>query len=316
MQWVIPHLIKDGHTIVGVDNFSRYGITEIKRDYKFYQYDLTDKKNLNELCNGVDIIIQAAAQIYGVKGFHKYAADILSRDVTLHQNLLWEAVKSKMFRFIYISSSMVYERSEKVPVSEDDVNDMRIPMTDYGLSKLVGERLCKAFFKQYGLKYTIWRPFNIITPYEKGEQESGISHVFADFMRKIIIKKQNPLEILGNGKQIRCFTWIDDVAKAIAKYSLLDETECEEFNLGNPEPVSMEDLANRIYKKAVTNFGFNTPHKKLTFKYIDIYNDDVQVRVPSIDKAQSILNWNPKVMLDEALDKCIKEVLCSRKIIS
>ena len=51
MQWVIPHLIKDGHTIVGVDNFSRYGITEIKRDYKFYQYDLTDKKKLNDFFN-------------------------------------------------------------------------------------------------------------------------------------------------------------------------------------------------------------------------------------------------------------------------
>ena len=67
-----------------------------------------------------------------------------------------------------------------------------------------------------------------------------------------------------------------------------------------------ENRKIEIIKSPVTNFGFNTPHKKLTFKYMDIYNDDVQVRVPSIDKAQSILNWNPKVDIEDGLKETIK----------
>jgi len=304
MQWVIPLLIEEGHSVVGADNFSRYGQVNRKRDYEFFQRDLTDQKAVREVCMGVDAIIQAAAQIYGVGGFHKFPADILSRDVLLHQNLLREAVERRMVRMVYISSSMVYERAKQVPVREGDLNEMQIPLTDYGLSKLVGERLCKAFKQQYDLDYTIWRPFNIITPYEKAGQESGISHVFADFIQKIIIKKQMPMEILGDGEQVRCFTWIEDVARAIAKCSFLDSTKCEVFNLGNPEPVTMKELSRRIFDKAKQK-GVIPSTAKLTFIHKPIYDDDVRIRVPSIKKAQSVLKWKPTVTLDEALDRCI-----------
>jgi nucleoside-diphosphate-sugar epimerase len=189
---------------------------------------------------------------------------------------------------------------------------MQIPLTDYGLSKLVGERLCKAFKQQYGLDYTIWRPFNIITPYEKAEEESGISHVPADFIHKLVINKQNPMEILGDGEQIRCFTWIDDVASAIAKYSFLNITKCEVFNLGNPEPVTMKELAQKLFEKAKQRGVIETA-AKLTFTHRPIYNDDVRIRIPSIEKAQSKLHWNPTVTLDEALDRCVDEVLTWRK---
>lgn len=312
MQWVIPHLIEERYEVVGVDNFSRYGRTDRKRDYKFFVRDLTEQAAVKEVCKDVDAIIQAAAQIFGVKGFHKFPADILSKDVLLHQNLLWEAVGRGMTRMVYISSSMVYERAKQVPLREEDVNEMQIPLTDYGLSKLVGERLCEAFKQQYGLDYTIWRPFNIITPYEKAEEESGISHVFADFIRKIVINKQNPVEILGDGEQIRCFTWVDDVASAIAKYSFLEITKCEVFNLGNSEPVTMKELAQKLFEKAKQR-GVIESAAKLKFAHKPIYNDDVRIRIPSIEKAQSKLHWNPTVTLDEALDRCVDETLTWRQ---
>ena len=304
MQWVIPHLIEEGYEVVGVDNFSRYGQIDRKRNYKFFQRDLADRKATEEVCKDVDAIIQGAAQIYGVTGFHKFPADILSKDILLHQNVLWEALERDMTRVVYISSSMVYERAKQVPVHEEDVNEMQIPLTDYGLSKLVGERLCKAFYRQYGLKYTIWRPFNIITPYEKGEDEPGISHVFADFIKKIVIDRQNPVEIFGDGEQVRCFTWIEDVASAIAKYSLESVTDGEVFNLGNPEPVTMKELAIRIYNVAKER-GVIPAGQSLSFISLPAYEDDVRVRIPSIEKAKRILGWQPKVKLDEALHKCV-----------
>jgi len=307
-QWVIPLLLEQEHEVVGVDNFSRYGHIDRKRTYRFLERDLTDPEAVREVCKGVEAVVQAAAQIYGVKGFHKFAADILARDVVLHQNLLREAVNRDMARMVYISSSMVYERAVQVPVREEDVNQMQIPLTDYGLSKLVGERLSQAFGRQYGLDFTIWRPFNIITPYEKAGEESGISHVFADLIHKIVIKKQNPLVILGDGEQVRCFTWIGDVASAIAEYSFLDVSRCEIFNLGNPQRVTIKQLAQKIFEKAIKR-GAIADTVKLAFTHEPVFEDDVRVRVPAIEKAQSMLHWNPTVTLDEALDRCIDEAL-------
>lgn len=306
-QWIIPLLLEQGHEVIGVDNFSRYGQIDRMRNYRFLKRDLTDPEVVKEVCKDVDAIIQAAAQIYGVKGFHNFPADILSKDVVLHQNLLWEALNRNMVRMIYISSSMVYERAIQVPVREADTEQMQIPLTDYGLSKLVGERLCQAFSHQYGLKYTIWRPFNIITPYEKGEDEAGMSHVFADFIKKIVIDRHNPMELFGDGEQIRCFTWIQDVASAIAKYSFKSVSECEVFNLGNPEPVTMKELALKIYEIAKRR-GLIRDQRKLGFKELPSYEDDVRVRIPSIEKAKRVLAWEPKVKLDEALTRCLDNV--------
>lgn len=160
-----------------------------------------------------------------------------------------------------------------------------------------------AFEAQYGVDYTIWRPFNIITPYEKSEDEAGISHVFADFLRKILVEKQNPMEIFGDGEQIRCFTWIDEVAEAIATKSFAEETTNEAYNLANPEPVTMKELARRIFEKGKER-GL-VEGDSLEFDHVPIYEDDVKERIPSVEKAQRDFDWNPDVKLDDSLERCI-----------
>jgi len=304
MGSVIPYLLKANHSVRGVDNYFRYGRKQRKRDYEFIEGDLCDVDVADRVCKGMDIAFQGAARIYGVSGFHKYGADILSEDTTLHKNIIRGALKHKIEKLVYISSSMVYERDTNVPSRESDVDDMPVPLTDYGLSKLICERLCRAFHKQYSLKYSIWRPFNIITPFEEAADETGISHVFADFIKKIVIKKQNPVKVLGDGDQIRCFTWIEDVAGAIARYSFHGETDNEAFNLGNPEPVSMKELALKIHKLAIDK-GILPKNRQLSFTYLPTYEDDVKIRIPSVEKAKAVLNWEPTVKLDEALNRCL-----------
>lgn len=306
MQWVIPKLIDDGHEVTGVDNFFRYGRSERDRDYEFVEGDLTDENLVKDVLRDKDVVIQAAARIFGVKGFHKYPADILNRDVVLHQHIMWHA-KDQVQKVVYISSSMVYERCETVPSYEEEVDEQRVPYTDYGLSKLVGERLCRAFKQQYGLDYTIWRPFNIITPLEEAEDEQGIAHVFADFIQRLLIEKSNPMPILGDGEQIRCFTWIDDVASAIAAYLMDPRTSGEAFNLGNPHPTKMKELAQKIFDLGQEK-GFGIPGDKLEFDHQPIYGDDVRIRIPAIEKARSVLSWEPTVTLDEALEICLDRV--------
>src|SRR5947209_2581343 len=247
MREVVPRLLADGHEVRGVDNYMRYGRQTPPEGVDFVEGDLTDPAVVRRVVDGVDGVIQAAAQIYGVAGFHRVPADILQRDTMLHGLVLRAALEAGIGRVVYISSSMVYERQADV-AREADVPNMLVPRTAYGLSKLMGERLSQSFSEQYGLEYTIWRPFNIIGLHERAEgYDPGVCHVFADFIERIIHQHQNPMLILGSGRQIRCFTWIGDVAGAIARFSFAPETRDADFNLGNPEPVTMIDLARRIY---------------------------------------------------------------------
>ena len=308
MQAVIPKLIEQGHKVVGADSLMRYGVQHGK-DYGFHQIDLANPNLTSAMIEQEkpDYIIQAAARIYGVGGFNKYCADILGEDITLHNNVLKAAVKNNVKRVIYISSSMVYENCPQdmdYPVFESMLDSYPAPNTEYGLSKFTGERLSIAMSKQYGLDYTIWRPFNIITPHEKvNNQDLGVSHVFADFIENIVVKKMNPLPIIGDGSQIRCFTWIDEVADAIADHSFAENTKNEIFNLGNQEPISMIELAALIHLIA-SEKGLITSDGLLT-ETVANYKNDVQVRIPDVIKADVILDWTAKIKVADSIRRCL-----------
>jgi nucleoside-diphosphate-sugar epimerase len=300
MQYVIPVLLEQGHEVIGVDNFARYGEIERKRNYEFVRGDLTNMDFVNSLFKNknIDGVIQAAALIYGVGGFNKYPADILSKDMVLHQNILWAMNEHSVKKIAYISSSMVYERCNNHPSKEEDAFNSLIPSTDYGMSKLVGEKLCIAFARQYNMDYVIWRPFNIITPHESAEKEQGLSHVFADFIQNLLIENKNPLPIFGDGEQIRCFTWIEDIANTIGKYSFNDKTNNEIYNLGNPEPTSMKELAKMIYQG----------EDELEFVTVKEYSDDVIIRIPDITKAQNELGFKPTKKIKDSIKICIQKI--------
>lgn len=315
MQQVIPRLIMDGYEVIGVDNLYRHGTRERNDSYTFIQGDLTNEEFVHEVVrqNSPRFIIQAAAKIFGIGGFNAHRAEILSDDVKLHINVLNAAKKYFVSRVVYISSSMVYEnciQDELVPVSEDMPDKYPPPATDYGLSKYMGERLCRAYKEQYGLPYTIWRPFNIITPFEKSEGEVGTSHVFADYIKTLVIDEKRVLPIIGDGNQIRCFTWIGDVAEVIATLSFDDRAMNQTFNIGREEPVSMKDLAILILDK---HFEFNPSAKynyyeDLTFQTVANYDHDVRVRIPDGSKFREVFGpHHIEQTLDQSIHRCLEE---------
>ena len=311
MQWTIDHLLNAGHDVLGVDNHARYEEYDHTRvvdpeRYAFEAADLTDPDRTRDLLERCDAVINAAALIYGVKGFHEYPADILSNDLMVHRNVLEGAKETDVDRVAYVSSSMVYEQ-DTPPHREGDVWTSTVPSTDYGLSKVTGERFSQAFARQYDVEYTVWRPFNIITPFERSEDEPGMSHVFADFIRKILIENQNPMAIFGDGEQTRCFTWIDEVAEAIATHSFSEVTRNEAYNLANPEPVTMKELARRIHRHGI-DAGLIPDEEELTFEHVSTYDDDVKQRVPIVEKARADLGWDPQITLDESLPRCIENL--------
>lgn len=307
MQAVIGQLLKAGHAIRGADNFGRHGRVERKRDYEFLEGDLTQLDFVHTAMRGMEVVIQGAGAAFGVVAMSQRPADVLFNDMVLHANILRAAARNGVRKVAYVSSSMVYEGCLKTPTREDDLGEvMPLPRTALGLSKRVGERLCEAFFKQCGLKYTIWRPFNIIAAGERAEAEAGVAHVYADLIRKIVLEERNPVEILGDGRQVRCFIWVDDIAAAIASFSFAEVTDGRAYNLGNPEPVTILELATKVHAKAVA-FGAMDGSYVLKFSHRPAPAEDVRVLIPSIDRARKELGWEPSVRLDQAIEFCIRE---------
>ena len=326
MQSVIPKLLAAGHEVIGFDNLFRYGErreSAKKLDYRYFNTDLSEPydDDMRAFIRDADYIIQAAARIFGVGGFNQFEADILSYDVNIQHNLLTSIVEEFKFQsrpkphVVYISSSMVYETCPTPDggVGETDVEHYPAPRTAYGLSKYVGERMLKHYTKQYGIPYTIWRPFNIITPHEPADKNDiGVSHVFADFIENIVVRKMNPLPIIGDGEQIRCFTWIEDVASGIADNLGHHNTLNQTYNLGNTEAWSMKDLARMIYFAAQYEGVISKDAPPLEFVTVKEFLNDVRIRIPNCDKAHMLLNWKAKKKTVESVNECVKHLLTNQ----
>jgi nucleoside-diphosphate-sugar epimerase len=297
MQAVIPELLKQGHQVVGVDKYEPVSQPE----YQFLEADLvnmTDKWPFFK----IDMVIHAAATIFGVGGFNAFCADILSNDLTMTRNMLRFAAMNDVKKFAFLSSSMIYERC---PARESGVEeamtawgDFPVPFTDYGLSKYTGERMVESFHRQYNLPYVIWRPFNIITPHEMAKGVPGYAHVFADFFNAVLVKGLRTIPVIAPGTQTRCFTWIGDVAQAIAHNS---EYARGVYNIGSTEEVSMLELLRRIIERSDRNPA------DYEVDMLQPINGDVMRRKPNIDKIGIDLGWKPKVNLDLAIDFCLSE---------
>jgi len=308
---------KTDYHIMGIDNLSRHGrrnqnLTD--DDCLFMEADLTNRRVVMDLFTAYqpDVIIQGAATIYGVGGFNRFAADILGRDTAINANCLEAAATcTDVENFVFISSSMVYESVSigLIPSHESHMYDYKgsnihppIPKTDYGLSKVVNERMVRAYNKQYALPYSIWRPFNIITPYETAGESLGDSHVFADFFNTILMNREHRLDIIGDGNQVRCFTWIDDVIEPII--DTLEHPTNTAMNIGNQEPITMRELA-MIIREVGMEKGYLPPSfPPLEFNTSKSYPDDVKYRVPAVENIKHKLGWKAKVKVRESISRC------------
>jgi nucleoside-diphosphate-sugar epimerase len=199
---------------------------------------------------------------------------------------------------------MVYETSRSYPHREEETDVLPVMRTAYGLSKYIGERVVQSFQEQFGITSVIWRPFNIITPFEKTEEE-GFSHVFSDMIDKILIRKLSPVPVLGDGEQIRCFTNISDVADVIARFSLRPEMDNQAVNIGNPEPVTVKQLAAKIVALG-KRLGLLGSGYELAFACQPVYADDVKKRIPDVGKIRRMFGWEARTRVDESLEQCVR----------
>lgn len=293
---VVQKLLKKDYHVRVIDN--KRIDRKTGKNYEVVNIDLTNSKKTLEAFKGMDICINLAAKIGGIGYFHKYPATILSENNKIYSSTFEAAVKNKLQRMVLISSSMVFESTRKFPSRETDVQKIPPPVSAYGFSKLIGEVYCHAFWDQHQLPFSICRPFNAYGENEIPREEVGYAHVIPDLFKKIK-DKQYPLELLGNGKQVRCFTHVSDLADGIIAVMESDKAVNEDFNLANPHPISMFRLAQLICKLSGATKPFKVKYKK-GFTY------DIQKRVPDVSKIRTMLGWEAKISLEKGIRNTIR----------
>lgn len=300
---IVRQLLNSGHQVRVADNLSKKD-AQIDKRAEFTKVDLTAKEETEKIFQDIDICINAVAKIGGIGYFHKYPATILSENNKLYSSTFEAAVKNKIKRMVYISSSMVFESANTFPSKEDDIFKIPPPVSSYGFSKLSGEWYCRSFWDEYKLPYSICRPFNAYGINEFPEREVGYAHVIPDIIRKIL-SGQYPLEMLGDGQQTRCFTHVSDIANGVITVAFHKNAMNETFNIGTSEEVKMIDLSKKIWKVMQIKKPF-----KVTF--VKGFKFDIKRRVPNVDKAKKLLNWEPKVKFEDGLKEVVNWLIAQK----
>jgi nucleoside-diphosphate-sugar epimerase len=312
--YLVDELLQNGHTVVGIDNYSKYGRVEKSYDnhpnYHFVEGDCKNIDLVKELLTDCDSVLAAAAMIGGISYFHTQAYELLAENdrilAATFDAAIWAHQNKKLNKINVLSSSMVYESTNVYPSKEIDVRKNPPPLSTYGFQKLASEYYCQGAHEQYGLPYTIIRPFNCVGTGEKralcdkeilsGNVKLAMSHVVPDLVQKVI-KGQSPLHILGNGNQIRHYTYAGDLARGIRLCMENPAAINEDFNISTPESTTVLQLAEAIWKK-INDKPFSYVSDE-PFKY------DVQKRVPSVEKAKTMLGYSADTKLDTILDEVI-----------
>ncbi len=312
--YIVNELLKNNYSVVGIDNFSKYGKVLKSYDknprYLFKEGDCKNSQIIYELLDGCEYIIACAAMIGGISYFHEFAYDLIAENERIIASTFDAAIKrfkeGSLKKIIVLSSSMVFENSTIFPSSEDHLKKIPAPLSTYGFQKLSTEYFAKGAFEQFGLPYTIVRPFNCVGIGEgraisdkdilSGNIKLALSHVLPDLIQKTL-KGQNPLKILGSGTQIRHYTHGKDLARGIRLAIESPLAKNEDFNISTDKSTTVIELARMVW---------DCIHKeKLPFKYEleKGFEYDVQKRIPDTSKAKRLLNFEAEIKIEDSISE-------------
>lgn len=292
---IAKRLIKDNQILL-YDNLWRNSLKnsqiQDEKNIKIVQGDILDFQKLKSIVDEFkpDIVIHLAA-IAGVDTVMKHPVKTMQINMIGTYNIL-ESIKShKTERFLNFSTSEIfgsyaYKVGDDAQSSLATVGEAR---WTYSVSKLAGEHLAYAYHKEYGIPIVNIRPFNVYGPGQVGE---GAIHRFV-----VRALKNEPLEIHGDGDQIRSWCYIDDFVDGVLLSLTKDEAIGQAFNIGNPRGTITINMLARLIKEL--------SQSKSEIIYTPKTYVDVELRIPSIEKAKKILGYEPKIDLEEGLKRTI-----------
>ena len=294
-------LLAEGCTVIGVDDMSMgtsrnlAGLND-HPNFQFEEFDCRDASRMREAMGGCDAIAHMAAlkiPRYGgalktlavnVDGSH--VALELGREIGAH--------------VVLASTSDVYGQAEP-PFHEDDPIVLGPPSTrrwSYAASKYYDEHLALRMSEEEGLKVTILRFFNA---YGVRNHPSWWGGPLSVFFEDLLDGK--PMEIHGDGRQTRSFTYVSDTVDGVVRALARPETSGEVINIGNDEPIEIIELARKVQEAMGIEGPLRVKH--VGFEEIGGNYQDVRHRVPSLEKARKLLGFDPKVSLEEGLAKTL-----------
>jgi UDP-glucose 4-epimerase len=302
--------------VVGVDNFSKYGPVKRSFDddprYRLVEGDAKDAEVLSRLARDCDQIVAGAAMIGGISYFHEFAYDLLAENERITSSTFDAALSAfrdgRLEKITVISSSMVFESALVFPTPEGAQLTSPPPRSTYGFQKLATEYFARGAHEQFGLPFTIVRPFNCVGIGERralrdrdirsGNVKLAMSHVVPDLVQKVL-KGQDPLHILGDGSQVRHYTYGGDLAHGIRLAMESEQALNEDFNLSTARSTTVRELAEIVWRKV------RGPDRPLHLVSDPPYEHDVQMRVPDVRKAREVLGFEATTSLEDVLDEVI-----------
>lgn len=314
--YLVDEFLSAGYDVIGLDNFSKYGPTTQPfanhPRYEFIEGDAKDVELVRRLLSDCDHFIAGAAMIGGISYFHRLAFDLLAENELITAAAFRAAIHAhqnfRLQKITVMSSSMVYENTNVFPTPEGAQFTSPPPSSTYGFQKLATEYFALGAWQQYELPYTIVRPFNCVGIGEKrakvdeevlsGDIRLALSHVVPDLVQKVL-RGQNPLHLLGNGRQVRHYTYGRDLARGIRCCVEHEAARNEDFNISTDRATSVLELAELIWK---TIHGPSIP-----FEYVcdEPFPHDVPYRSPEVSKAASRLGFRAETPLEDVLEEII-----------
>ena len=291
----IQKLIARGDEVIGFDNVSPYYDPTLKENrlkilqnlkgFTFIRGDILDRAAVAKAMTGVDRVCHLAA-LAGVRYSFEHPEEYIDINITGFFNVVDEVRKQKINGLIYASSSSVYGGNDKLPANENDRTDNQLSL--YGQNKKDNELMAHTYHHLYGMPVTGLRFFTVYGPYGRPDM--------ALFLFTDAILKKNKMQIFGEGKMQRDFTYVDDIADGII--ASIDKNYPEEvFNLGSGRKEELMDFVSMI-EKACGIEGNK--------EFLPMQPGDVRASLADISKAQKMLGYEPKTMIKDGIPKFVE----------
>ncbi len=295
---VVRHLLSDPGYEVRVSD-ERPAPQWMREGCEVHTGDLRVAAEARAAMDGCSHVIHLAAIVGGIANFHRLPLTLTEVNNALYNAVVRAAVELEVERFLYVSSSMVFERAELFPTPEDYLPRCPVPLSAYGFSKLTGEVYCRAAHAEHGLPYTICRPFNAYGPGEMPQEEPGIAHAVPDLIRKVL-SGQRPLQIFGSGEQTRTLTHVDDIAAGILAALSSPAGLGEDFNISAARELTVAEIALIICEAC------GQDPEQFELEHLPSFEVDVQRRWPSVEKARRLLGWEARIELEDGIASTVR----------
>lgn len=291
-------LLKRGDRVLALDDLSSGSVKNIVHlranpRFEFVPQSVDVRNVIAELVDEADVVFHLAATV-GVLNIIESPVNTIANNIGGTETILKAAAKKKK-KVIIASTSEVYGKSTAVPFRED--SDLVFGPTSksrwsYASSKVVDEFLALAYWREFKLPTVVVRLFNTIGPRQVGRYGMVVPRFVGQALRGI------DLTVYGTGRQSRCFTYVSDVIEWLLLLAASDKAIGEVINLGNPEEVTIAELARKVI--AITGADVGIDYVPYEEAYEKGFEDMVR-RVPDITKVQTLTGYSPRVTLDEAL---------------